>query len=80
MRGFTKAKIRWFDSLRGTGLVRMPNGDSVNIHFTVIQGFDKNNYQWPSDEDQERELKNGQVCYVRLDHNKKNVTICKMGA
>jgi hypothetical protein len=47
-------EIRWFDGLRGEGVVRGEDGKSYFVHFTAIQGIDKNNHHWPTDADQLR--------------------------
>lgn len=61
--------IRWFDSLSGKGVIRGENGESYYLHFTAIQGINKNNYQWPTDEDQLK-LKtiNGLNCSYELTY------------
>ena len=47
-------KIRWFDGMSGKGMIRLDDGTSMYCHFTAIEGIDKNNYQWPTEDDQER--------------------------
>lgn len=62
-----QGKIRWFDTLRGEGLVRLSNGVSVYCHFSTIEGINKNNYTWPTDADRERlEGIAGRPCEVKV--------------
>lgn len=59
--------IRWFDTLRGEGIISLSNDVSVYCHFSVIEGIDKNNYTWPTDADRERlEGIAGRACEVRV--------------
>lgn len=61
------AKIRWFDSLSGEGMVTLDDGRRLYLHFTAIDGISKNNYAWPAEVDRER-LRNldGRPCTVEL--------------
>lgn len=44
--------IRWFDALSGKGVVREDSTDQCyTLHFSAIEGIDKNNYAWPADAD-----------------------------
>ena len=73
------AEIRWFDAMSGEGMVRLTDGRLVFVHFTAIQGIDKNNQQWPTSEDQMR-LKDigGKRCLVDIheDYNWSQVELC----
>jgi cold shock CspA family protein len=31
-----KAKIRWFDTVSGQGLVNLPNGESIYMHWSAL--------------------------------------------
>lgn len=64
-----KAKIRWFDGMSGEGMVRVEGIDkSIYLHFTAIEGINKNNHQWPTEEDQIKlgTKLNGKSCLVEL--------------
>ena len=61
------ATVRWFDALSGEGMVQLEDGSSWHLHFSAIQGIDKNNYHWPAEKDLPQ-LKSigGLSCIVRL--------------
>jgi len=76
-----KGQIRWFDSLRGEGVVRSQNGACYYVHFTAIQGIDKNNYHYPSKTDNEKLSKiNNMECEFELfeDSHFTQVSSCKI--
>lgn len=50
--------IRWYDSMSGSGVVRDMDGNVYSLNFTSINGFDKNNFQYPSESDQNKDIKN----------------------
>ena len=75
------AKLRWFDSLRGEGVVRLnETGESIYLHFTAIRGISKHNHQWPNDSDQIllSNLKTGDECKVFINENlySKQIEFC----
>lgn len=47
-----KGMVRWIDSLSGDGVVRRNDGQSFKVHFTAIKNINKNNYQYPTQDDQ----------------------------
>lgn len=44
-----KASIRWFDSMKGEGLVRLSDGSCKYIHFTAFYTPTDGNYHYPSE-------------------------------
>lgn len=42
--------LRWFDAASGEGMAKVA-GHFVYVHFSAIEGIDKNGYQWPTDAD-----------------------------
>ena len=62
-----KATLKWFAETRGVGLITVGE-DSYTLHFSSIVGIDKNNYAWPTEEDQERLSKLGynNACVVTI--------------
>lgn len=67
MKQGLQAEVRWFDYTSGEGMVRLNDGRSVFMHFTAIQGIDKNNHQWPTNDDQLKlRLIAGKRCLVDL--------------
>lgn len=79
MKQGLQAKIRWFDSLKGEGMVRLNDGRSVFVHFTAIQGINKHNSQWPTSEDQMKlQDISGMRCLVDLveDTTFEQVSLC----
>jgi hypothetical protein len=63
-------KLRWFDAMRGEGMVEV-NNESFYLHFTAIVGIDKNNYHYPTKTDQIllENLNNGDPCKVTIYEN-----------
>lgn len=45
--------LRWFDASSGEGMAEVA-GQPVHVHFSAIQGVDKNNYAWPTEADKKR--------------------------
>lgn len=59
---FKQAKIRWFDSLKGEGLIRLANGTCVPVHFTAFYKVEDGNYSYPAQwmqDDAERNIVRG---------------------
>ncbi len=48
-----KGKIRFIDATSGDGAVRSEDGITYFLHFTGINGINKNNHHWPADSDLE---------------------------
>ena len=72
-------KIRWFDSMRGEGIIRDDVGISHMVHFSAFYTPTDRNFHYPSDVMQEFlgknlvkgtnvefEIKDGTICRVNL--------------
>jgi len=73
----TKAKVRWFDTLRGEGLVRLPDGESVFIERSAILP-DTNKYQF-SDENEaflDKHVYQGQEVMVQVIEDSHFTQVC----
>jgi len=70
--------IRWFDSMSGEGMVRdAETGKCYFIHFSGINGIDKNNYQWPKDSDKPflKAIENKSCTFLILEGQAYNLTL-----
>lgn len=49
------ATVIWFDASSGEGQVQCDqSGELMHLHFTAIAGIDRNNFAYPSKDDQAR--------------------------
>ena len=70
------ATVRWFDSYRGVGLIRLKNGESLSFNHTYIKGFDTNDRHAPTEGDKIRyEGLKGQAVTVTLYINHRNQVV-----
>lgn len=78
-----KGSVLWFDVLSGTGVVREDEtGICYKLHFSAIEGVDKNNYAWPADKDREfLHSVSGKPCSFEIlnDPDYLVVSKCKIG-
>lgn len=64
------AIVCWFDATSGEGMVITESGEHLYINFTAIEGINKNNWHYPTLEDQSK-LKGleGRTCVVDVYRN-----------
>lgn len=61
------AKVRWFDALSGEGMVTLSDGRNFYIHYTAIEGMDKNGCAFPAEKDMEfLKTIEGKTCRAKI--------------
>ncbi len=77
------AIVHWFDASSGEGMVETADGEHLYLHFTCIEGIDRNGYAWPAPDDQSAlEGIAGRPCMITVYRNLYSARVdrCLLGA